>query len=64
MRAIQAMAAQMAEERLDAAKERQELTQAILRVTQLCEGIAKEDGFALLMSAPQLSEDSAELRIR
>jgi hypothetical protein len=33
MRAIQAMAAQMAEERLDAAKERQELTQAILRVT-------------------------------
>lgn len=46
-RAIQAMADQMAEERLDAAEhrsqteaERQELREAILRVTQLTEGIA------------------------
>lgn len=39
-RAIQAMADQMAEERLDTAEERQELREAILRVTQLTEGIA------------------------
>jgi len=39
-RAIQAMADRMVEERLDAAEQRQELREAILRVTQLTEGIA------------------------
>lgn len=39
-RAIQAMADQMTEQRLEAAEERQELREAILRVTQLTEGIA------------------------